>query len=136
MEEYVNIFQCLADDIRLRIFRLLIEEGELCVCEIEEALNLPQYAVSRALRILSDKGLVKKRKEGLWRLYSISHRKGKFTEELAEFVRKSVSPVKEDIKRLKSNPDLRTKRLLCKGVKRGKNFCKLNVNMRIQEYNL
>ncbi len=44
---------------------------ELCVCELVDALVLPQYEVSRHLAALKTVGLVTDRREGLWAYYSI-----------------------------------------------------------------
>lgn len=115
MEKYLNIFQCLSDETRFRIFRLLIQKGELCVCEIEEALSVPQYVVSRSLRNLKERGLVQRRKEGPWRLYSVFLKRDRFFKALVKFLREAIPVKKEDIKRLKSKSNLRMRRLnICK----------------------
>lgn len=38
----VEVFRALADDTRLRAVLLLHGEGELCVCELTEALDISQ----------------------------------------------------------------------------------------------
>lgn len=55
-------FKALADETRLRIFTLLTRQ-ELCVCEIEEALGLPQSLVSNHLAVLRQAGLVRARRD-------------------------------------------------------------------------
>jgi DNA-binding transcriptional ArsR family regulator len=64
------LFHALADPIRLEILGFL-REGEKCVCEIIPHLNILQPVVSRHLKILKDAGIVKDRKEGNKRFYSI-----------------------------------------------------------------
>ncbi len=66
-----KIFNALSDPDRLEIIEFL-REGEKCVCEIVPHLNLIQPVVSRHLKILKDCGLLKFRKEGTRRLYSIA----------------------------------------------------------------
>jgi DNA-binding transcriptional ArsR family regulator len=66
-----KIFNALSDPKRLEIIEFL-REGEKCVCEIVPYLCLIQPVVSRHLKILKDCGLLKYRKEGTRRLYSIS----------------------------------------------------------------
>ncbi|HEY1303860.1 MAG TPA: metalloregulator ArsR/SmtB family transcription factor [Vicinamibacterales bacterium] len=61
----------LADPTRLRILALLIG-GEVCVCHIHEALNIPQPTASRHLAYLRKSGLVDARREGLWVYYSLA----------------------------------------------------------------
>jgi len=68
MEE---LFKALADATRLRILRLLMA-GELCVCNIHDALRIPQAKASRHLAYLRRVGLVTTRREGLWVYYSLS----------------------------------------------------------------
>jgi ArsR family transcriptional regulator len=66
-----GLFKALADTTRLRILRLLMA-GEVCVCHIHEALNIPQSRASRHLAYLRRAGLVTTRRQGLWVHYSLS----------------------------------------------------------------
>lgn len=66
-----KIFNALSDPDRLEIIEFL-RSGEKCVCEIVPHLHVIQPVVSRHLKILKDCGLLKFRKEGTKRLYSIS----------------------------------------------------------------
>lgn len=65
-----TIFHALSDPIRLEIIAYL-RDGEKCVCEIVPHLNLIQPLISRHLKILKDSGLIRCRKDGTKRLYSI-----------------------------------------------------------------
>jgi ArsR family transcriptional regulator len=60
-----RLFKALGDETRLRIVALLAH-GELCVCHLQAALELPQPNVSRQLAILRSAGLVEDRREGSW----------------------------------------------------------------------
>lgn len=66
-----KIFNALSDPIRLEIVEFL-RGGEKCVCEIVPHVGLIQPLVSRHLKILKECGLVKDRKDGNRRLYSIT----------------------------------------------------------------
>jgi len=66
-----KIFHALSDPARLDIIDFL-RSGEKCVCEIVPHLDLIQPVVSRHLKILKDCGLLKFRKEGTRRLYSVA----------------------------------------------------------------
>jgi len=66
-----KIFNALSDPMRLDIIDFL-RGGEKCVCEIVPHVDLIQPVVSRHLKILKDCGLLKYRKEGNRRLYSIT----------------------------------------------------------------
>lgn len=69
MDQYVALFKALSDSTRLRVMVLLAEK-ELCVCQIEEALNLSQVKVSRHLNVLRHAGMVESRRDGLWVYYT------------------------------------------------------------------
>ncbi len=44
----------------------------MCVCDIQEVLNLKQSKVSYHLKELKNAGLVHERKEGKWNYYSVN----------------------------------------------------------------
>jgi ArsR family transcriptional regulator len=69
-----RIFNALSDQTRLEILEFL-RVGEKCVCEIVPYVGLIQPVVSRHLKILKDSGLVRHRKDGTKRLYSIAEPK-------------------------------------------------------------
>ena len=69
-----KIFNALSDPTRLEILEFL-RISEKCVCEIIPHVGLIQPVVSRHLRILKDCGLVRDRKDGNRRLYSITEPK-------------------------------------------------------------
>jgi ArsR family transcriptional regulator len=69
-----EIFYALSDSTRLEILEFL-RAGEKCVCEIIPYVGLIQPVVSRHLKILKNCGLVRDRKDGTRRLYSITEPK-------------------------------------------------------------
>ena len=70
MNDLVMIFKALSDETRLRIIKLL-EQGELCVCDITAALDMVQPKVSFHLSTLKEAGLIRDRKQGKWIHYSL-----------------------------------------------------------------
>lgn len=66
-----GIFQALQSDTRLKIL-FLLKQKEMCVCELEQALNVTQSAISHSLRILRQLDLVRVRKEGKFTVYYIA----------------------------------------------------------------
>lgn len=76
-----RVFRAFADHTRLRILHLLTK-GELCVCDLTEVLGAPQSKVSRHLGYLKRAGLVKDRKQGQWRHYSLAKPTSAFHERL------------------------------------------------------
>jgi ArsR family transcriptional regulator len=71
MKNEAGIFKALADETRLRVLLLLLD-GELCVCEIIAALELPQSTISRHLAYLKRTGWVRDRKQGVWMYYCLN----------------------------------------------------------------
>lgn len=71
MQKLLLIFKSLSEETRLRILKLL-ENGELCVCEITDALNMTQPNISFHLSLLKEAGLIKDRKNGRWIHYSLN----------------------------------------------------------------
>lgn len=66
-----GLFQAFSDRTRLRLLCLL-RRGERCVCDLVDALQLPQPTVSRHLSSLKQSGLLISRKEGLWCHYRLA----------------------------------------------------------------
>jgi ArsR family transcriptional regulator, arsenate/arsenite/antimonite-responsive transcriptional repressor len=65
-----GLFKALGDATRLRILGLLLT-GEVCVCHIHDALNIPQSKASRHLAYLRRMGLVDTRRAGQWIFYRL-----------------------------------------------------------------
>ncbi|MGE3297400.1 MAG: ArsR/SmtB family transcription factor [Porticoccaceae bacterium] len=72
MTRYATLFKALSEPARLRIVHLLRQRGELCVCDLVDALELPQSAVSRHLAYLRHHGLVAARRQGTWMYYQLA----------------------------------------------------------------
>ena len=66
-----ELFKMLGDSTRVKILYAL-SQGEMCVCDIVELLDVTQSAVSHQLRLLKQARLVKYRREGKSAIYSIS----------------------------------------------------------------
>lgn len=71
MKTAALLFKSLADETRLRILLLLQEQGELCVCDLMAALELPQSTVSRHLAYLKNSAWLSDRRGGVWMYYSL-----------------------------------------------------------------
>lgn len=69
--ELSETFRLFGNPTRLKIMSLLSVE-DLCVCDICEALDMSQSAVSHQLRTLRGKNLVKYVKEGKQARYSLA----------------------------------------------------------------
>jgi ArsR family transcriptional regulator, arsenate/arsenite/antimonite-responsive transcriptional repressor len=68
--EASDIYKCIADTQRLRILNLL-EAGPLCVCHLQELLNVTQVKMSKQLAIMKQLGLLASHREGTWMVYTL-----------------------------------------------------------------
>ncbi|MCF7890168.1 metalloregulator ArsR/SmtB family transcription factor [Candidatus Bipolaricaulota bacterium] len=104
MAETEELLQSLSNETRLRLLNLLLtSEEEPCVCELEDALQLPEYTVSRHLNRLKRIGLVDSRKDGVWSYYSLSYDAGSGAQAILETIGEVLDgeTFREDEKRLR-----------------------------------
>lgn len=66
-----RLFRAFADQTRLRILHLL-QDGEMCVCDLVSGLGVPQPTASRHLAYLRKAGLVQVRTAGSWKYYALA----------------------------------------------------------------
>lgn len=71
LNQAAQTLKLLGDKTRLTILGM-IKDGECCVCEFVEVLQMSQPSVSQHLRKLRDAGLVKERRKGQWIFYSLN----------------------------------------------------------------
>ena len=76
----ISVYKCLCDETRLRILHLL-RDGPLCVCHVQEALQLPQPKVSKQLGYMKRNGLVVSRRKNNWTIYEIPKDRNRLLEE-------------------------------------------------------
>lgn len=69
--DLADLFKNFSDTTRIKILYALLE-NDLCVCDIAEALEVSQSAVSHQLRILKQSRLVKARRDGKSVIYSLA----------------------------------------------------------------
>jgi ArsR family transcriptional regulator len=72
MRNLAGIIKSLEEETRLRIMALLLDAGELCVCDFMAVLQLPQSTVSRHLSLLKNAGWLNDRRVGVWIHYSLA----------------------------------------------------------------
>lgn len=64
------LLRALADPIRLNIIDAL-GQGERCVCDLTESLELAQSRLSFHLKVMKQAGLLADRQEGRWIYYRL-----------------------------------------------------------------
>lgn len=96
VSELTTMFKALADESRLRTFNIL-KQGELCVCQITELLQLAPSTVSKHMSILRQAGLVESRKEGRWIYYRLAEfSKGSSSGGIRNFLHKQLSNCEQE----------------------------------------
>ena len=110
MNTFASGFKALSDLTRMRALRMiLLAGGPVCVCELSDALRLPQYQVSKHLAILRQVGLVTDSRVGTWVYYSMPEDVSDFNAALYDLAREHLTgPVFEnDESQLKARLELR-----------------------------
>lgn len=69
--DLAELFKVFGDSTRIRILFVLFE-AEVCVCDLAQALNMTQSAISHQLKILKQSKLVKSRRDGKSIFYSLA----------------------------------------------------------------
>lgn len=99
----IEILKALGDENRLRIVNIL-NEGPLCVCEIEQSLGISQSNASRHLNRLRTAGIINSERKSQWIYYGLDAefiaKYGGFLKELTNQLNDLV--YKEDKERLKT----------------------------------
>lgn len=75
MKDFTKVMKALSDPNRIKIVKML-QHKSMCVCEMQEALQVAQPTVSKHLKVLENAGLVNSRKEGLWVNYHLTNGDG------------------------------------------------------------
>ena len=65
-----EIYRAFSDPTRLRILNLLLQQP-LCVCHIQDVLNLPQVNTSQHLAYLRKSGIVEFKRIQTWKVYRL-----------------------------------------------------------------
>jgi len=101
-------YKALADTTRLRCLMLLVQEGELCVCELTHALDMIQPKISRHLAQLRETGIVSTRRKGQWIYYRLNKTLPAWAKQVLRATAKGVAgdmPFSQDRQVLKDMPD-------------------------------
>jgi ArsR family transcriptional regulator len=106
MVELLGVAKVLGDPTRVRVLALL-GYGELCVCELVDALRISQSSLSSHLQICRQAGVLATRKESRWIYYSLSTRYSRLKRIFSELLLGSDEQLRQDARRLKKRLQLR-----------------------------
>ncbi|CAN5712315.1 metalloregulator ArsR/SmtB family transcription factor [soil metagenome] len=72
-ERIAPLLKALADPVRLRLLSLVAshQQGEACVCDLNDAFDLSQPTISHHLKVLHEAGLLERSKRGVWVYYRV-----------------------------------------------------------------
>ncbi len=84
MDIFLKTISAINDVTRVKILRFIYENGEVCVCDIEQSFGMIQSRVSRHLKILKDAGFLRVDRQGRWAYYSVRKPLDKFRLEILE----------------------------------------------------
>ena len=103
MDQEVSLFKALSDETRIRLMALFAVKGEICVCHLAGALQVPDYQISRHLKVLRAAGMVEARREGTWMHYKLAESSHPFELYLQQGFQKCLlnhPKITEDLQRL------------------------------------
>jgi len=107
----VSFYKSLTDDIRLKALMLTHYFGELCVCELMEAMEEnSQPKMSRNLAVLRNNQVITDRKHGQWVFYRINPNLPLWAKSvIAETTENNIPLIESELKRLSNMANRPTK---------------------------
>jgi ArsR family transcriptional regulator len=114
MKDFIRVMKALSDSNRVKIVKML-QHRLMCVCELQDALNIAQSSVSKHLKILEEAGLVEYRKDGLWVNYHVTDgQKSPFASSIMGNLRHWLEDEPEIEELIKKLPHIRREELCCR----------------------
>ncbi|GGM00437.1 metalloregulator ArsR/SmtB family transcription factor [Pseudomonas asuensis] len=108
------LFKCLADETRARMTLLILQEEELCVCELVCALGDIQPKISRHLAQLRQCGLLSDRRQGQWVYYHLHPTLPEWVQTILKSTLEANHEwLKADVERLLNMGDRPKRKALC-----------------------
>ncbi len=83
-----QIFLACSDTSRLRILNLIMNNGEMCISDLERILEFTQAKTSRHLIYLKNSGILSTRKFNQWAFYQIKEEVVDILKQMLEFIRR------------------------------------------------
>lgn len=72
-DRLAHVFKALGDPTRVKLVSLIAAgpDGEACICDLTEPVDLSQPTVSHHMKLLVDAGLVRREQRGKWAYYRV-----------------------------------------------------------------
>jgi len=101
MCDSLTFYKSLAEETRLKSLLLMRSQGQLCVCDLMDALLLSQPKVSRHLAALRKNELVVDQRRGKWVYYQINPNLSGWMQQVLELtLSHNSSLISEELKRI------------------------------------
>jgi ArsR family transcriptional regulator len=84
MKNIAQVLKALSDENRLRIV-MMLKNRPMCVCEINEVLDIALSTISSHLKTLKYAGIIEDKKDGRWIIYKLNT-DNEFIEDLLNFL--------------------------------------------------
>jgi ArsR family transcriptional regulator len=71
--DLASVFKALSDPIRLRLLSVVASRanGEACVCDLSEGIDVTQPTISHHLKVLREAGLLESERRASWVYYRV-----------------------------------------------------------------
>jgi ArsR family transcriptional regulator len=114
--EPISFYKSLSDNIRLKTLMLTHYHGELCVCELMEAMEEgSQPKVSRNLAVLKKAKVITDRKHGQWVFYRINPKLPLWAKTvIAQTTENNIPLINDELQRLAKMQNRPDKVIFCK----------------------
>ena len=113
-----QIFLACSDTSRLRIMNLIMNNGEMCITDLEHILEFTQTKTSRHLIYLKNSGILTSRKYNQWVFYQIKDEVFDLIKLILQFLRRDPALEKDQqiYKNLFTNRELAVNRLQIRSI--------------------
>ena len=102
--DIISTYKCLCDETRLRILNVL-KEGPLCVCHLQEVLEVGQVKISKQLSYLKKFDVLKSKRLNNWNIYELTDKSNSILENNLKCLQdcsQEMGIFKNDLERLES----------------------------------
>ena len=124
MNDLTLFAKAFADPTRIRIL-VALTQGELCVCELADAMEMAQPNLSTHLQVIRQAALVTTRKDGKWVYYGLEPAQTQWIKALLDRYQETLQAdkrLRRDADRLAQRIELREQGRCVRG------FCQLDIS--------
>ncbi|WP_050614135.1 ArsR/SmtB family transcription factor [Bacillus testis] len=83
MDRMATLLKAVSDANRLKLLACL-KQGEVCVCDLVEVLQISQPGVSQQLKKLKEADIILERKKGTWKHFRLNDRQEPYIQSIID----------------------------------------------------